>query len=748
MWQWAFCLAIVFQVHHGSLWHGVAWGLCLLLLPLVKGIRPLPSVLLALSVGGLWAAWHLEQGLAARVPAQWIGESLSLEGEVLPFSWQETQTHYGAPRYGVMVKVKAVAGQQRHRGILRLAYYPNPEEQMAPLFGGERVRFTAKLKPPHGTLNEGLVSSQQLDLARGVIGRGTVVAWEERDGAAPGLSRWREALSARLTAQLAPWPKAQRLVPALMVADRRHITTTEWQQYRESGTAHLLAISGLHVSLVAGACWWLFRHLLIRIKPLAHQATLYAVLPAFLATLAYAALAGFSLPTQRALLMCAAFMGSLVARQEVAVFSGLRWAAVGVLAWAPLSVLDPSFWLSFGAVAALLCLLAISKRLVWWRAQLLLSLGVGALGAWWYGAWGLLSPLANGVLIPLFAWCIVPLGFLLVLGVPAHWVAPVLELAIGFSDTWLQWLAPLQWQLKSTLGPMALLGVVLGALLLVVPRAPMAKVAVLPLFLPWWWPQHALPEQGEFDYVVFDVGQGLASVIRTRHHLLLYDTGPTWGQGDAGQSILVPWLKKQPQGLSLGILSHSDSDHTGGFAAVHEAWPGVPWLAGEPGAHSPVRPCWRGQQWQWDGVNFTVLWPPAGLKLQEHNNYSCVLLVKGKFGTVLLTGDIHRPVEFWLARHEPLPEVDVLQVPHHGSRTSSSFSFLKRVQPRLALASHGYANGFGHPHAQVVNHYKALNIPLFSTAEGGMIVFPSREYHNSTPIQWRYRYPRRWYFVD
>lgn len=745
MWQWAFCAAVIGQVWWSGHW--MFWCLGLLLLPFCwcGPWRKLMWPLLVMIVGGLWAAYQVQHTLSHWFPTNHIGSTVVVQGEVVPFSWQEGHTHYGAERYSFVLKGQFQVDEKPHQGLIRLAYYPDKKEILSPLSGGEKITVKARLKPPHSTVNQGQLSRAQMDFSRGVIAQGTMRELLAREPARTGVGRWREQISTRLQQALAPWPRAQALLPALVVADRRHLSDEQWQQYRGSGTAHLLAISGLHVSLVAGFVWWLARVLLLPWLPQHRVAAVYAAIPAALAALGYAALAGFSLPTQRAFIMCAAMLWFFAQGRTVSMFTGFGYACVGVLLWAPLSVVDPSLWLSFGAVLALLLLISVGQRLSWWRAQLMLSFGVGALGAWWFGSWGLLSPLANWVLIPVFAWCIVPLALLLVLGVPAAWLAPLIELAIALCEQWLLALSPWQWQLQSAMGLWGLAALLVVALLAFMPRPPVALGAVLLLLLPWGWPRDTSPSLGEFDYITLDVGQGLASVIRTRHHLLLYDTGPTWGYGNAGDTVLVPWLKRQPQTLSLGIISHSDSDHSGGYEAIQAFKPKMQWLAGEPEYHLGAQQCWRGQNWQWDGVQFEVLWPPAGIRLKEHNNYSCVIQVQGEQGSVLLTGDIHRASEQWLAKHQRFSQPMVLQVPHHGSATSSSYGFLRALAPRYAVASNGFANGFGHPPAHIIERYKALNITLLSTSESGMIVFPWRGHHNSTPIQWRYQYPRSWY---
>lgn len=743
MWQWCFSLAVVLQVYWGIHW---LWALLLFsFLPyfLLSQRRVPIYALLSIVVGMVWAWAYSQYTFNHWLPQAWEGQTLSFQGQVEAFTWREGKTHYGAPRYTVTVGLQELNGKS-YTGRVVLGYYPSKNEAVTALQGGDQIHGQVKLKRPRGMVNEGQLSQSQLDFARRVVARGTLTTLEHRAANLYTLDHQRERLSAYLRHKMAHWPLAKAYVPALLVADRRHLDDQQWQLFRESGTAHLMSISGLHISLVAGLAWLLARWSLVWFVPGSQIAQRLALVPALLAAASYAALAGFSLPTQRALIMCAAMSICLWQSRSYSLFYGFRWACFLVLLFRPLSALDPSFWLSFSAVGVILLFVYVGRQGFWWRTQVALSFAVGALGSAWFGAWGILAPLANLVLIPLFAWGVVPLAFLMAIPINLDYVAQGLEFCLVAAQQWLSLLSPWQWQLQAPASTLSLLLLCAAIVLACLPRLPFPRFALFAALLPILWPQQAKLPAGDFDFITFDVGQGLASAIRTQQHILIYDTGPKWGAGSAGESIVLPWLKQQPQTPSIAMISHGDSDHSGGMEALAKQWPQMQWLSGEPDRLPSTQACFRGQQWQWDGVQFDVLWPPAGFIAQQHNNVSCVVLVQGDHGNVLLTGDIQRPVEFWLAKHQRFPSQTILQVPHHGSSTSSSYALLRAVEPEAAVAGVGYGNAFGHPTPEIKHRYRTLEIPFYSTANNGMIVFHLRGLNKLQPQLWRSRRKRLW----
>jgi competence protein ComEC len=306
-----------------------------------------------------------------------------------------------------------------------------------------------------------------------------------------------------------------------------------------------------------------------------------------------------------------------------------------------------------------------------------------------------------------------------------------LELAAGLSPDW-----P---------APPSALAALLAMLALVVallPASPLPRWSAVFLLWPWLWPLSTAPEPGSFHLSVFDAGQGQATAIRTRSAVVLYDAGPDWPGGNTGESLLNPWLSRQRLDLPLAFISHGDSDHAGGLPGLSPD-PGEI-VSGQPERVAGATPCRRGQQWQFDGVRFRVLWPPADLSLSQSNNHSCVVHIQGRHGSALLTGDIEKPVEYWLLRHEPSLRADILQVPHHGSRSSSSHGFIKAVRPEQAVVSAGFLNPFSHPAPAIRERYDKHGIPLYVSAETGMIEFRIDGQHNAAPVLWRRQFPRPW----
>lgn len=698
---------------------------------------------LCLLLGVAWGNVGVQRGLAGWLPPALAGEDITLAGTIVGLPEHRMLGEQRARWRFVLRTEDSPHWPGRHR--VRLSWHDVP----LPLTAGDHLVLTVRLRPPRGLVNEGSMDSARLDLARGIDASGTVRALRAHRPAQAGLGLLREALAQEVSGRLGPARPAGRVLPALITADRRALTDADWQLLQQTGTAHLMAISGLHITLVAGLVWWLARAVLTpfaagwRLTP-----AQWAVWPALLAALGYAALAGFALPTQRACLMSLVVLLAMRWRLRWRTGTGLLLAALVVLLPDPLAALDNGFWLSFGAVALLLWL-ARGGNASLWRMQWLLSFGLGAFSAWLFSAWGLAAPLANLIAVPLFSLLIVPLalaGSLIPGATGCWWLAALLVDGCWWG---LAQLAAWQPLLPPPASLAAALAILLACLLVCRPPGPWPRWWVPLLLLPWCWPagsllaEHRLDE-GDFDLVVFDVGQGQALAIRTRHQLLLYDLGPGWPGGNAGERVLRPWLLKQRRPVTLAFISHGDVDHAGGLPGVAALVPVHAVYSGTAGIPPGTRRCLRGQRWLLDGVSVEVLWPTPAVPRVSRNNSSCVLRVQGRGGSVLLTGDITRPVEYTLAAWGDLSPVTVLQAPHHGSATSSSYTLLRATQPRWAFASAGHANHFGHPAANVRARYGMLGIPLLVSSETGMIVFSLHGSHNPAPLLWRTRHPRPW----
>ncbi|WP_374673837.1 DNA internalization-related competence protein ComEC/Rec2 [Ideonella sp.] len=634
---------------------------------------------------------------------------------------------------------------------------------------GERWQLPVRLKQPHGVLNPEGFDAELWLFEQGIGATGSVRAsapqalarldgpraWHPRDRLDAARQGWRDAALLH-----GADPVAAGVVAALAVGDQSAIEAPAWAVFRQTGVAHLMSISGLHVTLFAWLAAGVVSRLWRRSARLAHAwpAPQAARWGGVALAAAYAALAGWGVPAQRTVWMLA---GTALVQG-----SGLRWppllvcavAGAGVAALDPWALLQPGFWLSFTAVALLIASQATfghgsapagprARARGWLRAglhqQVVATLALAPLTLVMFEQISVVGFGANLVAVPWVTAVVTPLALLGLLW-PGAWtlagwaLAPLwqgLQAAAGWP--WAVWSVP------AAPGWAAALGLA-GGVLLVLPLPWRARLAGLPLLLPLLWPAVERPAPGRFELVVADVGQGSAVLVRTAHHLLLHDTGPRYGlDSDAGERVLLPLMRARGERrIDALVISHRDTDHAGGAAAVLQAMavqevlsslePAHPLRAarGPGGRAVPHRPCEAGQAWSWDGVRFEVLHPPPGPAAASPagrepapNTRSCVVrVVDGAGRAVLLTGDIEAAQEQWLAGPANAAHdlrADVLIVPHHGSRTSSTDALLAAVRPRVAVLQAGYRNRYGHPHPTVLARYAALGIPVVRTDQCG-----------------------------
>jgi competence protein ComEC len=487
------------------------------------------------------------------------------------------------------------------------------------------------------------------------------------------------------------------------------------------------------------------------------------------AAFAYVLLAGFEIPAQRTLYMLTvAAIGLWLGRPGSASVVWL-WALAVVLAWDPWATLTPGFWLSFGAVGLLLYIGVgriggASKWREAIRAQSAITLGLIPLMLVLFQQISIVSPLANAVAIPVVTFIVVPLT-LASIGVPwdvlliiAHqtfaWVALLLE--------WLSTMPAAVWQQHAP-GIFAAVAGMLGVLWLLAPRGVPGRSLGLIWLAPLFIIVPVLPAMGAFRVTVLDVGQGLAVLVQTHAHSLLYDTGPRFSEtADAGNRIIAPLLRANGVARLDGmVVSHQDNDHSGGALSLLQTVP-VEWVASSLKTDHPIvraraergEAAWRclaGQQWTWDGVEFAMLHPVdanyVNPKLKS-NDLSCVLRVSNAAGSALLTGDIEARTESDLIRREPTRlRSDVLVVPHHGSRTSSTSAFIASVRPEVAAFTPGYRNRFNHPRPEIVERYVAAGVRNYRTDYDGALTFTFDEGASHVPRRERAHDARYWWDV-
>jgi competence protein ComEC len=702
-------------------------------------LRRLAVVLLAVALGFAWAAWRADLRLADRLPDHWQGVDLAVVGVVndLP------QADPRGERFVLDVeRTLTPHGPVLHR-IQLARYWLRAGMRNPTVKAGERWQFTVRLKRPYGTHNPHGFDLEAWMLERDIAASGYVREQPvplRLDARAATPAAWiavaRAALRERIVATLGDAPYAG-VIAALVVGDQRGIPNEQWRAFTRTGVNHLLSISGLHVTMIAALAGWAVAFGWRRWPRAAERlpSRQAGLLAAVLAACAYALLAGFQVPAQRTLFMLGVLALALWGRREPRPFSALTWALFAVLLIDPWAVLSAGFWLSFGAMAAILWATfgrigQAGKLRAWVTVQGAVTLALAPALLLLFQQVSLISPLANAVAIPVVSWLVTPLALLGVVVPPLWHVAAWLMAWLGQG---LMWASTLPWAVMAWPAPegWTLLLAVVGGLWLLLPRGfPLRAMGGL-LWLPLLFPLRANVAPDAFQADVIDVGQGTAVLIRTADHALLYDTGPAFADSDAGERIVVPYLRTSGVGALSGIIvSHDDNDHSGGLRSVLRDIP-TGWLLHGLPTSSPLltnapspRHCQRGQHWQWNGVRFEILNPPATAYAESgrrDNDFSCVLKVSRGGQSLLITGDAERRGELELLESGADIAATALVAGHHGSRTSSLPEFVERVHPRYGIFTVGYRNRFGHPHPQVIARFRDLGSGVLRSDTDGLI---------------------------
>lgn len=740
------CLLGICLLHLQPDIHLPAWTDASLLasLPLLLWLfylRPSQRYLLAFLMGYLWALFVAHSYLQQRLDAQWQGEDLLITGQVSGLVVQGARS----VRFNLRiddVKHQDIRLDDFKPQLLRLSWY-HTKQLIRP---GQRWQLHVRLKPPHGMLNPGGFDYEKWLFQQGIHATGYVRRSESNRQLAA--NTWHiDGLRQQLIQQISVAFDSphQGLLHALSVGYKANMTPQHWRVMIDTGTSHLMAISGLHIGLVAGMVFFLAR-LLVPVGLMRFiSKQQFAALLSLLAAGFYAALAGFAVPTQRAFVMLLVVLLALLLKRPAFSLNTLSLALLAVLLLDPLAPLSAGFWLSF--IAVLLIALIIGGRVArqrgWLqgiRLQWLIALSMLPISVLLFQQGSLVSPLANMLMIPLVGLLIVPMLLLASLlstmtliplsSSTSAWLFSTAGQIFDYCWPVLEWLAQLplaSWQQASLPLTHSMAGL-LGGLLLILPRGFPLKAAGLILLLPMVFYQPPRPQPGEFWLQLLDVGQGLSVLVQTRDHTLLYDAGAkTSERFDLGRLVIEPLLRHQGiASLDRLVISHADNDHAGGAEyllqtiAVQQLMYGG--RAEEYAYELPAtaQNCKAGQQWRWNQVHFEMLHPQRDYR--KTNQQSCVLKITGGNFSALLTGDIDQPVESRLiGDYADQLRTDVLLVPHHGSKSSSSLSFLQQLEPRLALVSAGYLNRFRHPADEVMQRYRQLGIPVLNTAEEGAI---------------------------
>lgn len=728
-----------------------------------------------LMAGFFWTALSAQNRLADELPHAWEGQDIAVVGVVTELP-QVTSVNVRF-RFKVEQVLTPNAIIPTH---IQLAWYRDnryQEGNLPEVMAGERWRLVVRLKRPHGNINPHVADYEAKLLERNVRAVGYIRRAESNRRLAvlehhPNyfFERKRAEIRNLFRHYLADYPYVGVLI-ALVVGDQRAIPAEQWDTFIHTGTSHLMAISGSHITLVAGLvafmAYWIWQRAGLALWLPARK---FALLCGLIVALGYALLAGFAVPVRRALFMMCVIVVAFWGNQRVHALSVLGWVLLLVVVLDPWAVIAPGFWLSFAAVA-LICLV-VSGRVgqpgaivSWLRIQWAITLGLFPLLLILFQQISLIAPVANAIAIPIITLIIVPLSLLATIPglefllLVAH---PVLQITMECLH-WLGELPLATWQ-QHTPPLWAVIVAITGVVWLLLPGGPgLGITAGFParwlgilMGIPLFFSVPEKPAEGELWVSVLDVGQGLSVVLRTRHHAMLYDTGPKYSNGDSGKYVILPFMRGEGiRALDKIVVSHADSDHSGGTLSVLAGMPTKELLTSAATEH-PIRQaitdnhdCVAGTAWWWDGVRFEILHPRVAdfspLQKRNSNAMSCVLKVTTPHGSILLPGDIDRKTEAdLLQRASDLLAANVLIVPHHGSRSSSSPAFVQRVNPDYAIFTVGYRSRFGHPHTEVTARYQAQGSLLQRSDHDGAILlrFARKRIEIGT---WRALHRRFWH---
>jgi len=675
-----------------------------------------------LLLGALYCVWRADAVLQKRWPATRHGEALAVVGHVasLPEQTPGKTADERTWRFQFRPDDDALP-------LMRVSWY----RSVAALRAGECWRLNLRVRTPHGSINPHAFDYEAWLFRQGIGATASVRSAERCEGdGGPASLRWRQALVDRMRGWL-PGHPGLPLLAALTIGDDSGLSASEWQAFRLTGTTHLVAVSGFNVAIVAGFAfllgrwlWSLWPRLCLRLP--AQKA---GMLASAVVGLAYAFAAGWEPPVQRAALMlmfllAAAWLDRLRHPSRV-----LALAWIAVLLIDPLTVMTPGLWLSFAAVATIFYVSAYRLKAGHFatealRLQLALTLSLIPMSLFFFQGLSWATAPINLLAVPVVA--VLTPAALIALGAAALWPAAGVPL-LGVTASALSQLecglirvadAVAGAWFASSPPVLALVLAGFGLLMLLAPRGLPLRIPGLLCLLPLLAPPQPAPARG-FEVAMLDVGQGLAVVVRTASHVLLYDAGPAFDEGfDAGESVVVPYLLGQGlRRIDRVVISHDDQDHIGGLAAVRRLMR----IDDEFGAPDRA-PCRDGIAWDWDGVHFEFLHPDANPAWSD-NDGSCVLAVGEPPHRLLLAGDIEAAAERRLIQtHPDALRSDLLIAPHHGSRSSSGEAFVAAVQPRWVLYGAAWRSHFGHPRPEVVARYQAIGARQYVTGVSGALL--------------------------
>uniref|UniRef100_UPI0033654EE2 DNA internalization-related competence protein ComEC/Rec2 n=1 Tax=Candidatus Albibeggiatoa sp. nov. BB20 TaxID=3162723 RepID=UPI0033654EE2 len=743
--------------------------------------------------GFLWMFWNAQDILAQQLPKEIEGQQVTIQGRVVNIPTQNKfNTQFDLYATYVVYKQQYYPFQ----GKVRLRWYSKPNESPQTVKPDQLWQFTVKLKRPHPPLNFNVYDySKQLFIQR-ITAMGNISNAKKSPAKLLDIPRpyqlqtVRYQLIQNIHHSISTLPYAG-IILAMGLGDRSLITQKQWQLFRQTGTSHLVAISGLHVSSIAfvsfilSKLFWSF----LGKAALRLSAVHFATIITLFIVLAYVCLAGFSISAQRAFIMILGFLIPNLIKRNLSHSYRICLALAFVIIYDPFSTLTAGFWLSFIIVSIIIyfsqfirahnveqnrlkyMIFLLVNLIVF---QVIISIINYPLALYFFQQSTLLAAISsNLIMIPLTSFIILP--FVLI-GILVSFISPLISIylftAISYVFSLAFGITELMIELEQysyiylelfnlSADNINLLTVILSIISVFILFAPrgfsirwLGFIGLLPLFFNFSFENNI--KHGEFELTILDVGQNLATVIQTQNHQLMYDTANSW----MSRSVIIPYLNAHKLShLDLLIASHADNDHSGGVNNIAEQIPINQILTGAVEIkriqdffniplqqNIKIATCKTGQQWRWDGVYFEILHPKVGEHHYKRNNRSCVLKISGTKHSALLTGDISNHVEIALSQQQKLKlNADILIAPHHGSRTSSLPSFIRAVNPKTVVFSTGYLNHYRHPHPDIVKRYQQQKIRIFNTPDTGSIRFSPRHHHFLQPMIARETMHRIWH---
>lgn len=684
-------------------------------------------------------------------------------------------------------------------GKLQLAWYnslrngAHSSAAAAAVQTGDYWQLRVRLKPPRGLVNPAGFDYQAWLLRRGIGATGYIVG-DARNKQLPtpetlSFGRWIDVQRYKLQQWLLSQSDSTErgILIALLIGDGALVEKAQWLRMQQTGTNHLIAISGLHVGFLAIFGFYVGLWLGKTLQLAWHKcpALIIAYLAAMSCALFYSALAGFNIPTLRTAIMLTLFYWLAIHRRSTRGIDIYSVALAVVMVIDPLAAFDMGFWLSFGAVGLLLFYFSgryvpkqdaqqwrgfAPKEILWGflRSQWVMFIGLLVPLSILISHITLLAPIANFIAIPLITFFVVP--YLLLAASLQTLLPDVSALLIVCAETAMEWLKIwLDFLLRLGHGklnpvvafsPGVVVLLLLSCTILLLPRGTITRSlgylgVLLGTYITFILPT---PQPPDLRLTIMDVGQGTAVVVQTAIHTMVYDTGPAYSEDfDAGSAIVLPYLHAQGiTHIDKLIVSHMDKDHAGGLHGLLDNIHVNELLLGEQPRQNDAddmallagKNCHQTMPWQWGPVSFRFLTWPISTHASA-NNHSCVLLISYADQTILLPGDIEKDVEQHLLRGDQLPpQIDLLLAAHHGSHSSSNPGFVSYTAPEMVVYSAGYNNRYGHPHAVVRKRYQTLGSQEWNTATAGALVFEWRDAQLQPVIAYRQKHRRYWFSRD